>query len=192
MTAAVLVASAGGHARRRPLVSHADLIRAIADLAPDDPERAREIAVLLGLRSAPARAVEGPAEPPSLPPEPPGTPPSFPTDSEHPAAGDQAPAEAVPATLIPLAMETQVTEDVQWLHAVGPLDQRPPGTARAALPVEPLFEPRWTVGIVSPRSPRTSLDGPMSLALWPCWHAGARSTGCPHIPGHRCGAGHRC
>ncbi len=148
MTGAVLVASAGGHARRRPLVSHADLIRAIADLAPDDPERAREIAVLLGLRSAPARAVEGPAEPPSLPPEPPGTPPSFPTDYEHPAAGDRAPAEAIPATLIPLAMETAVTEDVQWLHAVGPLDQRPPGTAREALPVEPLFEPRWTVGIV--------------------------------------------
>jgi hypothetical protein len=148
MTAAVLVAPAGGHTRRRPLVSHADLIRAVADLAPDNPERAREIAVLLGLRSAPARAVEGPAEPPAPPPEPSEVPPAFPSDSEYPAAADRGPAQAVPATLVPLAVDTQVTEDVQWLHAVGPLDQRPPGTAHETLPVEPLFEPRWTVGIV--------------------------------------------
>ena len=145
----MLVASAGGHARRRPLVSHADLIRAVADLAPDDPERAREIAVLLGLRSAPARAVEGPAEPPSLPPEPPGVLPSFPPDSEYPAAGDRAPAEAVPATLVPLAVDDRRSSRtcsgcMRW----EPLDQRPPGTAREALPVEPLFEPRWTMGII--------------------------------------------
>ena len=47
-------------ARPPLLISHADLITAVAELAPDDPQRARDIAVLLGLRSAPAQAARPP------------------------------------------------------------------------------------------------------------------------------------
>src|SRR5208282_1446240 len=40
------------------------------------------------------------------------------------------------------------TDDEGWLLAVGPLDPRRPGRAHEALAVEPLFEPRWTSGII--------------------------------------------
>ena len=146
MTAAPPAATVGGHPRR-PLVSHADLIRAVAELAPENPELAREIAVLLGLRSAPARAARLP-EPAALPPEPPADTPAAPSTTAYLAAGRRAAADVIPSRLRPHAADGQATEDLQWLLEMEPLDPRPPGQVYEALAVESLFEPRWTVGII--------------------------------------------
>src|SRR5208282_5375229 len=127
---------AGALPRRRPLVSHADLIRAVAELAPDDPKRAREIAVLLGLLSAPARAAR-PPERTAPPPEPPGVTPASPSAADYAMAEHRAAAGIVPSWLVPLMGDGQATDDEGWLLAVGPLDPRRPGRAHEALAVEP-------------------------------------------------------
>ena len=134
--------------RRRPLVSYADLIRAAAELAPEDPERAQEIAVLLGLRSAPARVARLP-ESTAPPQEPPGDTPAPPSDAGYATAAHRPAADVVPSRLLPLTEGGQDTGNLQWLRSVEPLDPRPPGQPQEALAVEPLFEPRWTVGIIS-------------------------------------------
>jgi hypothetical protein len=147
MTTAPQVAPVGGQPRRRALVSHADLVTAVAELAPADPERAREIAVLLGLRSPPAR-VAMPPVPTAPPPEPAADTLTPPPATERPVAEHRASAGVVPSQLIPLAADGPATADEGWLLAMEPLDQRSPEQTYEVLAVEPLFEPRWTVGII--------------------------------------------
>ena len=147
MTAPRQPVPAGGYPRRRPLISHADLITAVAELAPDDPQRARDIAVLLGLRSAPAQAAR-PPEPVVPPPEPAGNTTAARYPADYAAAGYRAAADVVPSQLIPLAEGGQAAEGERWLLEVEALGAPPPGEAPGALAVAPLFQPRWMVGII--------------------------------------------
>jgi len=147
MTTAPLAAPAARQPRRPPLISLADLFTAVAELAPADPDRAREIAALLGLGPVPAR-VTRPPEPAAPPPEP-ATPAPGPAPAPAvPATEPRAAPGIVPSQLREVAEPGSPVEDGAWLEAVAPLGPRAPEQAREAPAVEPLFEPRWTVGIV--------------------------------------------
>jgi hypothetical protein len=130
----------------RPLISPADLIRAIAELAPDDPARARDIAVLLGLSPEFAPVDPVPEQAPWQPD------PDVPVFASPPSvaqvtAGRAAMARVVPSRLVPLEAARGAATDEGWLLAVEPLT--PPSGEPGEVPAaEPLFEPRWTVGII--------------------------------------------
>lgn len=138
----------GERPRVRPLVSPADLIKAVAELAPDDPERARAIAALLGLGSASALA-DAPSDQTVPRPEAPEVTQASAAMSGYSLPDYGAVAGVVPSRLIPLGGAEPATGSAQWLLAASPLDPPSSGQAGETLAVESLFEPRWTAGIIA-------------------------------------------
>lgn len=143
-----------------------DLLRALHRLKVEDAAVQDEVAALLGLRHpAAAPPMESGSDDPSHPrSESALAPPSSDTSVKGSArGGDDSAAEPSRTDLLPSSEDPAARRPPEWAEFVAPLPLPPADESTYRPPLEPLFTPNWSRGMLTAALSTPGVDGPVDL-----------------------------
>ena len=149
--------------RKSPNIFLGDLARALGELGIKDPATTGLVAAMLGLEITPAQTSPGPLRTPPAPsPAPDGS--DEAPDEQEEGGGGSSPTTPEPLRrVVPVEINFSSGEKEEWISEVEPLPPQEENVSVEPPPLEPLFMPQWTRGILSAALATNDEEGPLDV-----------------------------